>query len=104
MVYEIHGLNATDTDILRFLAGHTFEHFEAGPTLISDHTGAGPSTVHRRLDRLQYAGLVEESTTHSKSGRYLVTELGRRFLAENLDTEELMQLRGDVEEYIDQDG
>jgi DNA-binding PadR family transcriptional regulator len=100
MVHEIDGLNPTDTDILRFLGGHKFEHFEAGPTLISDHIGANPSTVYRRLERLRAVDLVEESTTHKDAGRHRITDLGLQYLAEDLSDEEVEQLQERVYDYM----
>jgi DNA-binding MarR family transcriptional regulator len=100
MVRSIDGLNPTDVEILRFLAGHSFAHFEAGPQLTADHVGSSAATVSRRFDRLAFAGLVEPMTTHKSTGRHSVTELGRRYLAEDLTDVEAEALQEDVHEFI----
>lgn len=100
MVRSVDGLNPTDVEILRFLAGHKFEHFEAGPKLAADHIGSTASTVSRRYNRLAYAGLVEEATQHKQSGRHSITDLGRRYLAEELRDDEVEELQERVLEFM----
>lgn len=100
MVYNVDGLNTTDVAILRFLAGHRIDHFEAGPTIVSDHIGSSPATVSRRFNRLAYAGLIEETQQHKSSGRHKVTDLGRRYLAEELTEDELELIENQVREFM----
>lgn len=100
MVYSVDGLNTTDVEILRFLAGHKFEHFEAGPTITADHIGSSAATVSRRFDRLAHAGLIEETQEHKSTGRHRVTELGRHYLAEDLTEDELERIEERVQEHM----
>jgi len=101
MVYDIDGLNTTDVAILRFLNGHRFEHFEAPQKVVAKHIGSTTSTVNRRCQRLVAAGLIEETEEESSSGYHAITDLGKRFLRQDLDGEEVEAIEKRVQEFLE---
>lgn len=98
MVRNFEHLTSTDVEILRFLNGHKFPHFEAGPTLVARHIGVNPSTVSRRVKRLRHIGML----VYVDDGRHAITDLGERFLREELTDDEVEMISESIQEYIDE--
>lgn len=84
-------LTLTDLDILRFLHGHEIDEFHVPPTVIAVNINRNRSTVSRRINVLSEADLVAK--TDADRGYYGITDLGRRYLDEDLSEDELEELR-----------
>src|SRR5690606_1860932 len=82
-VYERHGLNEGEFDVLATLrrAGEPFEHT---PGELADHTMVTTGGMSKRLDRLEAAGLVARrvSETDGRGRVVALTERGRRVIDE----------------------
>lgn len=79
-----------DVDILEFLDGHEIPNFEAQPGQIAKNTPKTASTVRNRVRILKEAGLIEQ--TDEKRGYYQISDLGRRYLNDELTDTELEEL------------
>ena len=78
-----------DVDILEFLDGHELDEFEATPAQIATNTTNAASTVRDRILVLRDAGLVERT---DERGYYRISDLGRRYLSNDLTDGELDEL------------
>ncbi|AQL41629.1 hypothetical protein BV210_02370 [Halorientalis sp. IM1011] len=78
-----------DVDILEFLDGHELDEFEAQPSHIAKNTTKAASTVRDRIRVLRVAGLVERTDDR---GYYRISDLGRRYLSDDLTEDELEEL------------
>jgi predicted transcriptional regulator len=87
---RIAWVRISDLDILEFLDGHTLEIFEAPPTPIALNMNLAEGTVWQRMTVLKTAGLVER--TDEERGYYKITDLGHRYLEDELTDDERQHL------------
>lgn len=80
----------SDHDILDFLNAHELDEFQVGPTAIAVNVGLAEGTVWNRVRVLNAAGLIER--TDEDRGYYRITNLGKRYLTDDLLDEEYQQL------------
>lgn len=86
-------MTRSDLIIMSFLDGHEeVEDLAVPPMVLSRNTTIAKSTARGRLGELNDAGLVEKM--EDTGGYYQLTELGRRFLHEELTDEEQDMIYG----------
>lgn len=80
----------SDHDILDFLNSHELDDFQVGPTAVAVNVGLSEGTVWNRVRVLNAAGLIER--TDEDRGYYMITNMGKRYLTDDLLDEERQQL------------
>ncbi len=91
MLPNVSWMVPTDWVMLFFLTEHRWR-IAAGPSQIALNIGVSKSTVNRRLDALQTAGMIR---VVDERGYYQATDLGVRFAMGDLDKETLENLDPD---------
>lgn len=79
-------MTRSDLIILNFLDGHEVEDLAVPPLVLSRNTSIAKSTARARLRALTDGELVEKMD--DTGGYYRLTDLGRRFVHEELTDEE----------------
>jgi hypothetical protein len=78
-----------DYEIIRYLAGHTRDDFRAAPMGVATNIDKSASYVRRRMRGLATVGLLENvENAEGKPGYYRLSDLGYRFLADDLSDDE----------------
>lgn len=94
----IRGLSKYDAPILRGLeeSGYALPPAVLDYNLQSRHDiEISYSTINRRLKKLSEAGLVEKE--YDEGGYYGITELGKRYLENDLSKDEADQIEADLD-------
>ena len=86
----IRWMNKTDNAILDFLDGHEADDFRAPPMTIAVNIGQSRTYVGQRARGLADVGLVVQ--VEGSKGYYQLTDLGRRYLVNELTESEGEQL------------
>ena len=81
----------SDLNIFEFLDEHSLEGFEAPPTTIAVNMNQAEGTIWQRVRVLHAAGLIDR--TDEQRGYYTITEMGQRYLADELDDDEHQHLQ-----------
>lgn len=79
-----------DNEILDFLAGHEIDEFMQPPTAVAENIDMSKSHVQRRLQAMTDAGLLDR--VGGEKGYYQLSELGWRYLANELTESEFETL------------
>lgn len=87
---RIPWVRISDMDILEFLDGHELEDFVAPPSVIAANMSVSESNAQQRVRILAASGLIER--TDDDRGYYAITDLGRRYLADDITDEERQEL------------
>jgi predicted transcriptional regulator len=83
-------MTRSDIAILRFLAGHEIGPFEVPPLAIARNTGTSESHTRARVRDLHRSGLIDR--VEGVRGYYQITDLGERFVSNDLSDDERQQL------------
>lgn len=87
-------MTQTDYDILAYLGGHEKEDFRAAPTGVATNIDKSLSYVGRRVRGLATVSLLENvENIEGNRGYYRLTDLGYRFLADDLTADERDELK-----------
>lgn len=98
---HVHWMTNGDYEIIRYLAGHERDDFRAAPMGVATNIAKSASYVRRRMRGLATVGLLEHvENAEGKPGYYRLTDLGYRFLANDLsddEREEIVEADPDIE-------
>lgn len=83
-------MTRSDIAILRFLAGHEIGPFEVPPLAIARNADISESHTRSRVRDLDRGGLIER--VEGVRGYYQITDLGERFVSNDLSDDERQQL------------
>lgn len=85
-----HWLTKSDVVILSYLDGHTIDDFESPPKTIARNGDISESHTRKRVLILKRSGLIELAP--DTRGYYRLTDMGRRFLDDDLTTNERAEI------------
>lgn len=96
-----HWASKSDIKILSYLGGHTTDDFESPPKTIARNADISESHTRKRVLILKKSGLIE--CAPDARGYYRLTDVGQRFLDEDLTTDERAEIEAfDLEDVTDE--